>query len=78
MNYGPISFEGKTVNGSPVFEGTNVPIQNLFEYLEDGKSMEKFLEDYPAVSKKMAVEVIQMAKLVLANEKILKENFSSK
>jgi uncharacterized protein (DUF433 family) len=78
MKFGVISFDGTTVNGSPVFEGTKVPVQALFEYLEDEKSLEKFLNDYPAVNKKDALEVLQLAKLAVTNEKILRENYPMK
>jgi uncharacterized protein (DUF433 family) len=76
MQYGAISIEAETNNGKPVFNGTDVTVQTLFEYLEDRKSLEKFLNDYPAVNMKDAVEVLQMAKLAITTEKILKENFS--
>jgi uncharacterized protein (DUF433 family) len=75
MTYGAISFEGTTQNGKPVFAGTSVTVQTLFEYLEDDKSIEKFLNDYPAVNKKEVTEVLQMAKMVMNLEKVLKENF---
>jgi uncharacterized protein (DUF433 family) len=58
-----------------VFAGTDIPVQAFFEYLEGGKSFERFLEDYPAVNKKDVVEVLQMAKVTVTSEKILKENF---
>ncbi len=74
MKYGAIT-TGEQAQGRPVFENTNVPIQVLFEYLEDGKSIDRFLEDYPAVNKKQAVEVIQMATLLITSEDILKEKF---
>lgn len=35
-------------SGTPVFAGTRVPIQNLFDYLEEGDSLEVFLEPFPA------------------------------
>jgi uncharacterized protein (DUF433 family) len=35
-------------SGTPVFAGTRVPIQNLFDYLEEGDSLEVFLEPSPA------------------------------
>ena len=78
MKFGPISFEGETLNGSPVFADTNVPIQILFEYLEDGKSIEKFLDEFPAVNKKDVVDVLQIARLATTSEKVLRENFSEK
>jgi uncharacterized protein (DUF433 family) len=76
MKYGAITVDQSSMHGKPVFQNTTVTIQTLFEYLEDGKSLEKFLNDYPAVNMKDAVEVIQMAKRAITTEKILKENFS--
>jgi uncharacterized protein (DUF433 family) len=76
MEYGAISIDHEAALGKPVFKGTSITIQTLFEYLEDGKSLERFLDDYPAVNKKDAVEVLQMAKLAITTEKILKENFT--
>jgi uncharacterized protein (DUF433 family) len=76
MTYGVIDINPSTMHGKPVFQGTNITVQTMFEYLEEGKSMEKFLNDYPAVNKKDAVEVLQMAKIAVTSEKILKENFS--
>ena len=75
MKYGPISIENDS-KPTAFFQGTDVPVKAFFEYLEDEKSMAKFLSDYPAVNKKDALEVLQMAKLALSNERILKENFS--
>jgi uncharacterized protein (DUF433 family) len=77
MKYGPISIENQTQKWTAFFQGTDVPVKAFFEYPEAEKSMEKFLNDYPAVNKKDAIEILQMAKLVLTSEKILKENFPS-
>jgi uncharacterized protein (DUF433 family) len=77
MQFGAISIEPSVGHGKPVFRNTEITVQTLFEYLEDGKTLEKFLNDYPAVNKKDAFEVLQMAKLAVTTEKILKENFSA-
>jgi uncharacterized protein (DUF433 family) len=77
MTYGVIDIDPSTMHGKPVFQGTGITVQTFFEYLEDGKSLEKFLSDYPAVNKKDAIEVLQMAKVAVTSEKILKENFSA-
>jgi uncharacterized protein (DUF433 family) len=53
--------------GTPVFKGTRVAIQTLFDYLEDG-SLEEFLKGFPSVSKQQAESVIE-----LAAEKLLAE-----
>jgi uncharacterized protein (DUF433 family) len=78
MKYGPITIDREKMNGTPLFEGTDVPVKAFFEYLEDERSVEKFLDDYPAVNRKDINELLQMAKLALTNEQILKQNFSSR
>lgn len=38
------------LGGLPVFNGTRVPVKNLFDCLEQGYTVEEFLEDFPSVS----------------------------
>ena len=64
------------MSGVPVFAGTRVPIQTLFDYLEGGDGLEMFLEDFPSVSKIAAINVLEMAKASLTSEKVLHENFA--
>jgi uncharacterized protein (DUF433 family) len=40
----------KVLDGSPVFAGTIVPVQALFDYLAEGESAVTFLSDHPSVS----------------------------
>jgi uncharacterized protein (DUF433 family) len=75
MVYAAIKIEQKTMSGIPVFDNTDVPIQTFFEYFENGKSLENFLNDFPVVTRTAALEVLQMAKLALTTERILQENF---
>ena len=77
MKYGPISIEDGDMKGAPLFHGTDVPVKAFFEYLEAEKSVQKFLSDYPSVNRKDVLELLQMAKQAVTNEKILRENFSS-
>lgn len=37
------------LGGTPVFRGTRVPIEALFDYLRNGKTTCDFLEDFPSV-----------------------------
>jgi uncharacterized protein (DUF433 family) len=78
MIYGAITIEQKTMDGIPVIRETNVPVHILFEYLEEGKTLERFLEDHPDVSKTNAQEVLQMAKYIVTTERILQENFTTR
>lgn len=77
MKYGPISIENGDMKGTPLFHGTDVPVKAFFEYLEAEKSVQKFLNDYPAVNRKDVIELLQMAKQAMTNEKMLSENFGS-
>jgi uncharacterized protein (DUF433 family) len=50
------------LGGTPVFVGTRVPVRILFEHLEAGDPLEVFLEDFPSVSRELAVQVLEDAK----------------
>ena len=53
------------LGGTPVFRGTRVPIQTLFDYLEGGETLEDFLEGFPTVSREAAVAALEEAKELL-------------
>jgi len=76
MLYKQISVDAEVMSGTPVFAGTRVPIQNLFDYIEGGDDLFMFLEDFPSVSKQAAIEVLEMAKQSITTEKILHEIFA--
>ncbi len=76
MNYGAINIDPETMGGTPVFTGTRVPIQSLFDYLETGETLGEFLENFPTVKKEDALQVLQMARKSLTTEKVLHENFA--
>ena len=44
--------------GVPVFSGTRIPVEFLFEFLGDNQTMETFLDHYPAVSRDQARRVL--------------------
>ena len=50
------------MSGMPVFRGTRVPVQSLFECLEDGLSLDKYLESFPTVRRADAVAVLEHSK----------------
>ncbi len=75
MLYGQVSIDPEVMSGAPVFAGTRVPIQNLFDYLEN-ENLAEFLDDFPSVSKQAALNVLEMAKKSLTTEKVLHENFA--
>ena len=60
-----ITRDPETMHGVPVFRGTRVPVQTLFEYLEGGESLEEFLEGFPTVSRDLAIDALEEAKHLL-------------
>ena len=56
------------LGGTPVFIGTRVPVRIIFEHLEAGDSLEVFLEDFPSVSRELAIQVLEDAKMALVHD----------
>lgn len=69
MRYGAINIDPETMGGPPVFTGTRVPVQALFDYIETGETLDEFLENFPTVSKEYALQVLQMARKTITTEK---------
>ena len=53
------------LGGEPVFRGTRVPFKILIEYLEGGHTLDQFLEQYPSVSRQLAIDAIEEARSIL-------------
>ena len=56
----------ETVSGAWVFRGTRVPVRALFENLEDGATVDDFLEWFPGVTRAQAEAVLEHASASLA------------
>ena len=54
--------------GTPVFIGTRVPVRIIFEHLEAGDSLEVFLDNFPSVSRKLAIQVLEDTKMALMHD----------
>ena len=57
-----VSIDNDVMGGTPVFVGTRVPVQSLFDYLEGGETVDEFLRQFPSVDRKQAVAALQMAR----------------
>ena len=70
-----INIDSEILGGTPVFLGTRVPIKNLFDYLEEGETIEEFLEDFPSVKKEQVIKVLEISRgLVEKSSQLLYEN----
>jgi uncharacterized protein (DUF433 family) len=57
----PIHTNPDIMGGVPVFVGTRVPAQTLFDYLADGCSLDEFLDNFPTVSREQALSLLELA-----------------
>ena len=53
------------LSGTPCFTGTRVPVKTLFDYLEDGDSLDAFLDDFPSVRHEQAVALLEESRQAL-------------
>jgi uncharacterized protein (DUF433 family) len=67
-----ITVDPEVLGGQPVFHGTRVPIETLFDHLESGVSLEEFLMDFPAVQKVQAIAVLEIANKFLTSKNVAK------
>jgi uncharacterized protein (DUF433 family) len=60
-----ITRDPEIMHGAPVFRGTRVQVQTLFDYLEGGETLEDFLSGFPTVSRELALDALEEAKMLL-------------
>lgn len=63
-----IVVDPEILSGTPVFAGTRVPVQTLFDYLEAGDDLAEFMEDFPSVSQQHALRVLELSKESLLSQ----------
>ena len=54
------------LSGEPVFRGTRVPFKSLIDYLEHGRNLSEFLEDFPSVTLTEAISALEEARITFA------------
>ena len=62
---GIVHSDPEIMGGTPVFVDTRVPLQNLFDYLEGGESIEDFLDAFPTAKREQVIAVIEAGKLTV-------------
>ena len=56
------------LGGTPVFRGTRVPFQTLLAYLEGGETLDECLDDFPTVTREVAISSLERAKSLLVGQ----------
>jgi len=64
-----IQIDKEIMSGQPVFVGTRIPVDSLFDHLEAGISLDEFLDDFPSVSKQQAISLLEIASKMLTSQK---------
>lgn len=57
-----ITRDPEVMHGTPVFRGTRVPVQTLFDYLEGGDSLADFYAGFPTVGRELVLQVLEECK----------------
>ncbi len=57
-----IEINPRKMSGTAVFRGTRVPIQNLFDCLEEGETIDQFLDQFPTVNREQVNGVLELSK----------------
>ena len=57
-----VNIDPNILGGTPVFAGTRVPVESLFDYLKRGRSIDYFLEQFPTVNREQIEELLDDAK----------------
>ena len=60
-----INIDPEILGGTPVFNGTRVPVKNLFDYLETGETIETFLQDFETVSREQVLKVLEISEKLI-------------
>jgi len=50
------------LGGTPVFVGTRVPVQSLFDYIEGGETLDEFLHQFPTVKREQTLAALELAR----------------
>ena len=64
----PIWSDADRLGGTPCFLGTRVPVEALFANLEDGVSLDEFLEAFDGVKREHALAVLEYARQLFAEQ----------
>ncbi len=67
-----IATDKEILSGQPVFTGTRVSVESLFDHLEAGISLDEFLVDFPTVSREQAVALLDIANKIMTSVNISK------
>jgi uncharacterized protein (DUF433 family) len=57
-----VQSDPEILGGTPVFVGTRVPVQSLFDHLEGGDTLDQFLHQFPSVKREQTIAALDLAR----------------
>ncbi len=57
-----ITTNPKILGGTPCFSGTRVPVKSLFDYLENGSTVDYFLIQFTSVGREQVLAILEHAR----------------
>jgi uncharacterized protein (DUF433 family) len=60
-----VSRDPEVHSGDAVFVGTRVPVETLVDYLQDGCTLDEFLDDFPTVRREQAIAALEVLREIL-------------
>jgi uncharacterized protein (DUF433 family) len=61
-----VTIDPEIMHGTPVFKGSRVPIETLFDYLATGEPLSEFFDDFPSVKPEYVEMALNYARQVAA------------
>ena len=55
-----VTIDPELLGGTPVFTGTRVPVDTLYDYLEAGDGIGEFLTDFPGVTREQVIALLEL------------------
>lgn len=71
IKLGRIVRDPEICGGQPTINGTRVLVLDIMNWIEEGYSFEKIIENYPSITKEDIQDIIRYAKSVIAGESIV-------
>jgi uncharacterized protein (DUF433 family) len=65
-----IEVNSKKMSGTPVFRDSRVPIQNLFDCIEEGETIDQFLDQFPTVTREQVNGILELSKQRLLEREV--------
>lgn len=66
-----IAIDPDVLFGTPVFRGTRVPVESFFWHIEQGITVDNFIEEFPSVSKEQAIHLLQLSEKILSTPQLI-------